>query len=140
MKLIAHRGNISGRQINYENQPDYIESSIRKGFDAEIDVWFQDGLYSGHDYPEFEMDFDFLLEFHKSLWVHCKNIEALETLSSIQQLNVFWHQEDDYTLTSKGFIWTYPHKKICKKSVIVCDTSQYSKYQNCFGVCSDKLI
>lgn len=140
MKLIAHRGNTSGRQANYENQPDYIESSIIKGFDAEIDVWFQDGFYSGHDCPQFDIDMDFLLEFHKSLWIHCKNIEALETLSSIPQLNVFWHQDDDYTLTSKGFIWTYPHKKICKKSVIVCGSSQYSKYQNCFGVCSDRLI
>ena len=22
----------------------------------------------------------------------------------------FWHQEDDYTITSKGIIWAYPGK------------------------------
>jgi hypothetical protein len=35
------------------------------------------------------------------------------------ELNYFWHQSDDYTITSKGYFWTYPGKKISNKSVIV---------------------
>jgi hypothetical protein len=139
MKLIAHRGNISGREKNNENQPDYISNCIQKGYEAEIDVWHQDGFYLGHDEAQYEVDLDFLLEKHKSIWVHCKNIEALEMLSSIKQLNVFWHEKDSYALTSHGFIWTYPHKKICSKSVIVASNAKYIKFQSCFGVCSDFL-
>lgn len=139
MKLIAHRGNTSGKDTENENNPSHIVHAINKGFDAEIDVWFHDGFYSGHDQAQYDIDLDFLLEYRDSLWVHCKNIESLELLSSMNQLNVFWHENDAYTLTSKGFIWTYPHRKVCKKSIIVCNNSKYAKYQNCFGVCSDYL-
>ena len=139
MKLIAHRGNIKGRNKKEENNPDYIRTAIKKGFDAEIDVWFHDGLYSGHDEAVYDLDLDFLLEFHKSLWIHCKNIESLEFLTSIPQLNVFWHQTDSYTLTSHGYIWTYPHTRVCRKSVIVCTDSRFARYQNCYGICCDKL-
>jgi hypothetical protein len=139
MKLIAHRGNIFGRERCNENQPDYIANAIKQGYDAEIDIWYQDGFYLGHDRPEHEVDLDFILERHRSLWIHCKNIESLETLSSIKNLNVFWHENDSYTLTSQGFIWTYPHKKICSKSVIVASSAKYIKFQSCFGVCSDFL-
>lgn len=139
MKLIAHRGNTSGRDPENENNPNHVIHAINKGFDSEIDIWCHDGLYSGHDEAQYDIDLDFLLEYHDSLWIHCKNIEALELLSSINQLNVFWHENDAYTLTSKGYIWTYPHRKVCEKSVIVCNNSQYAKYQNCFGVCSSLL-
>ena len=140
MKLIAHRGNFDGKNKKLENEPDYIKRALRKGFDAEVDVWFMDGLYFGHDKPQYESDIDFLLEHHKNLWIHCKNLSALSTLSEIYNLNVFWHEKDQYALTSHGFIWTYPHQPICNKSVIVCNTSKYSKFQDCYGVCSDKLV
>ena len=55
-------------------------------------------------------------------------------------LNVFWHENDAYTLTSHGYIWTYPHQKVCEKSVIVAKNSKYLKFQSCYGVCSDNLV
>ena len=140
MKLISHRGNICGRESKNENKPDYITNAIDKGFDCEVDIWHQDGLYLGHDNPAYEIDLDFLLRYHDQLWIHCKDLESLESLSQNEHLNVFWHESDDYTLTSKGFIWTYPHKKICSKSVIVSNSAKYSKFQNCYGVCSDNLL
>jgi hypothetical protein len=31
----------------------------------------------------------------------------------------FWHQNDDFTLTSKNYIWTYPGQPYTASSVIV---------------------
>tara|TARA_Y100000590_G_scaffold143436_1_gene164718 strand:+ start:87047 stop:87469 length:423 start_codon:yes stop_codon:yes gene_type:complete len=140
MKLIAHRGNIDGKNAKDENSPDYLERAFKRGYDAEVDVWALDGIYFGHDEPQYESDVDFLLRNHQHLWIHCKNIEALSLLSNIVNLNVFWHENDAYTLTSKGYIWTYPHQKVCEKSVIVSSNAKYMKFQSCFGVCSDFLV
>lgn len=140
MKLIAHRGNTNGRKKELENSPKYIEKAIKSGFDAEVDVWLMDGIYLGHDKPQYETEIDFLLQYHKSLWIHCKNITALSLLSTIENLNVFWHEKDAYTLTSRGFIWTYPHQKVCEKSVIVAPSAKYIKFQKCHGVCADVLV
>jgi hypothetical protein len=38
MILISHRGNISGRISDLENKPEYIESTLRLGFDVEVDL------------------------------------------------------------------------------------------------------
>ena len=56
MKFIAHRGNIDGPNFEEENQLEYIERAIEKGFDAEIDIWYlpqADQLYLGHDKPQY---------------------------------------------------------------------------------------
>ena len=106
MKLIAHRGNTKGKNKKEENKPSYIEEAIKLGFDAEVDVWLMDGIYFGHDKPQYESDMDFLLQHHENLWIHCKNLAALNSLSDFGNLNVFWHENDKFTLTSQGFIWT----------------------------------
>ena len=140
MKIISHRGNIRGSIPEKENRPSYIDCAIGSGHEVEIDVRYSNGsLWLGHDEPQYKIDHVWIEERKKYLWIHCKNIESLELLSSMHQLNVFWHENDAYTLTSKGFIWTYPHRKVCEKSIIVCNNSKYAKYQNCFGVCSDYL-
>ena len=40
MKLISHRGNITGRQPDQENTPAYIESALAT-YDCEIDVFYK---------------------------------------------------------------------------------------------------
>ena len=137
MKLIAHRGNIEGRQKLLENHQNYISNTINQGFDAEIDVWITDGVYFGHDKPEYKSSMNFLVANSDKLWIHCKNLKALETLNGIECLNVFWHQKDDYTLTSKGYIWTYPKKEVCDKSVLVTPDARKYSGPTCFGLCSD---
>ena len=42
MKLISHRGNILGRKKQLENNPNYIENTLKLGYDVEIDVWSVD--------------------------------------------------------------------------------------------------
>jgi hypothetical protein len=139
MELISHRGNIEGKIIEEENKIDYILNAIDQGFDCEVDIWCKNKLFLGHDGPQYEMPMNFLFSHSSKLWIHCKNLEALEVLSRFKKLNIFWHQEDDFTLTSKGFIWTYPGKQTCRNSVIVSDKASRHKDSNCFGVCADIL-
>ena len=103
MIFISHRGNINGINKKYENNPTYIQSAINKGYYVEIDVWYKNAFFLGHDRPQFKVSQKFLE--NKKFWCHAKNIEALEKLQKLKT-KYFWHQEDDYTLTSNGYIWT----------------------------------
>ena len=137
MILIAHRGNISGPSKK-ENSPKHIKKALDLGFHAEIDVWkLEDGFYLGHDSPVYPIDLNFLVS--RNLWCHAKNLEALELMIRCG-IRCFWHEEDDYTLTSTGEIWTYPLKDVVKNSIIVCkdleQTKTYAEKDIC-GVCSD---
>ena len=58
---------------------------------------------------------------HKNLWIHCKDITTLYEFTKYQQsgYQYFWHQEDDFTLTSNNHIWTYPGKPYTPNTIIV---------------------
>ena len=71
----------------------------------------------GHDEGTYEVDIDWLLKFSNFLWIHCKSSESLNFLSRFQKLNYFFHDSDQYTITSKGFIWCYPGTDIIDYSV-----------------------
>ena len=107
MKLIAHRGNWKGTDHSLENRPDYIIDAIHHGYDAEIDLWYKDGLWLGHDTPEYNINHQFLDDFKDKLWIHAKNFDAAVWLSKTD-LHWFWHENDAITLTNKSIIWTYP--------------------------------
>ena len=135
MILISHRGNINGINKKYENNPTYIQSAINKGYNVEIDVWYKNAFFLGHDRPQFKVSQKFLE--NKKFWCHAKNLEALEKLQKLKT-KYFWHQEDDYTLTSNGYIWTYPSKKLSKKSICVLPELNKKKLPKLIsGICSD---
>lgn len=136
-KLISHRGNTLGPDKSLENDPTYVLNAIKSGYDCEIDLWLVNKeLFLGHDEPGYTIDIQFLSEYKENLWIHCKNFEALEFLNKIQKFNYFWHQEDRFTLTSKGFIWTYPGNLVSSNSIIVDNQNKITNYK-CYGVCSD---
>ena len=102
MIFISHRGNICGPNPDHENNPEQITKVVSMGFDVEIDVWYQnDAWYLGHDKPQTEIDISFLK--NTKLWCHAKNLSALEKMIDLN-IHCFWHQTDDYTLTSNGYI------------------------------------
>jgi hypothetical protein len=140
MKLISHRGNINGPDLEKENTIEQIFIAIGKGFDVEVDVWVIDGLiFFGHDYPKYLIDDFIIKKIKNSAWFHCKNLEALLFFAISHEPYVFfWHQKDDFTLTSNGYIWTYPNKDINSKSIIV-DLDLNYKYNNIvpYGICTD---
>ena len=141
MILISHRGNINGRIEEIENKPSYIDDAIKLGYDVEIDIWLNDGaLYLGHDCIQYEISLLWLIDRIDKLWVHCKNIDAIEFFNKIEnKFNYFWHQEDTLTLTSKGYIWVYPGKQPINHSIAVMPELFNDKLTSCIGVCSDYI-
>ena len=135
MIFISHRGNISGIRSNDENNPNYINVALKLGYEVEVDVRFENGkFFLGHDFSQYHIDNEFLL--NSKIWCHAKTKEALEALEKIKA-HYFWHQEDDYTITSRGFLWTYPGKKLLSKSICVLpEIANYEKI-DCLGICSD---
>jgi hypothetical protein len=142
-RLIAHRGLMNGPDKTLENHPDQILKVIQLGFDCEVDLWVNSErtLFLGHDGPEYQISEDYLIRHKQKLWVHAKNIEALYWLSSTD-IVYFWHQDDDYTLTSNNYIWTYPNKPLTDRSISVLPELFLDKFDNinqleCFGICTD---
>lgn len=145
MKLIAHRGLTTGPNKQFENQPNQINLAIEQGFDCEIDLWVIDNrLYLGHDGPMYNVTTDFIQK--PQLWIHAKSLSALNWLiDAPYDLNYFWHQEDDYVITSQGYIWAYPGKLLNKKCVMVMpewDDPNFERIKNveCLAICSDYVL
>ena len=75
--------------------------------------------------------------------VHAKDIPALFTFSQqVMGLRAFWHQEDRYTITTNGLLWTYPGAILTPRSICVMPERVSEAYaeedlKNCAGICSD---
>lgn len=152
LKLIAHRGNIDGRQPTQENHPAYIDRAIHLGYDVEVDVWSKEGIFAfwlGHDEPTHPIDFSFLEKRIQFLWVHCKCPLSLYLMREyLPQARYFFHQTDDYTITSWQDIWCYPGKAAYGSHAIILlpeqwmELDQVPKYcqsTKAAGVCSDHV-
>lgn len=156
-KLISHRGNITHKREKWENYPDYIEDAMNKGYDVEIDVWFtnwaikngqrveykENRWFLGHDTPNYEISFNWLIKYDilNILWCHAKTIPTLYELLR-NNINCFFHNRDAVTLTSEGFLWTYPGYELTKYSIAVRpELTSYSESELkiCYGICSDKI-
>jgi len=141
MKLIAHRGLTNGPNKEIENDPTQIINAINQGYDCEIDLWVVDGeLILGHDNPQYTIKELFLFENKLYLWIHAKNLEALHWLLS-RNYRYFWHQNDDFTLTSSNHIWAFPGKPLTNNSISVLPEWNDPEFKNlnldCYGICSD---
>lgn len=136
MILISHRGNTSGKNKDRENTTQYIQEAIDKGFDVEVDIWFEnEKFFLGHDGPEEEIEQSW---FHnKPLWCHCKNYSALKELLKLG-IHCFFHDQDDYTLTSEGFVWAYPGKTGNTNTITVMPAEGFDT-SNFAGICSDDI-
>lgn len=146
MRLISHRGNTSGPNPSRENEPSYIIEAIRFGYEVEIDVWFDQGKFKlGHDEPQYNIPLSLFEDYHSKLWIHAKNAEAIHQLVRIDPtstyLHYFWHEEDDFTLTSRGYIWTFPGKLLSYSSICVMPELGYEGDLNeVGGICSDNIV
>jgi hypothetical protein len=139
MLKISHRGNLNGPSPR-ENHPTYIEEAIYAGFDVEVDIRLVNKqLWLGHDEPQYMTSKTFLDRYKDSLWIHCKDLASLEYFVDLKQdYKYFWHEEDSYTLTSNGLIWTYPGKSVTQKSILVLSGKETPPNPTTvFGICSD---
>lgn len=152
MRFIAHRGNINGpaesaTEYNKENNPEQIVEAIQRGFDVEIDVQYFGGngrwAVLGHDMMTVhEVDIGFFSEYKDRLWCHAKTIDALRDLLLLG-MHCFMHDKDDATLTSQGFIWTFPGRNLTDQSICVLPqfgpdgNPEQPEMWDCYGICSD---
>jgi len=136
MIYIAHRGNLNGPDPENENKPSYLLEALCKGFYIETDVWLiNDKLMLGHDEPQYETTVDFLE--NDKIFCHTKNIEALDYLIANSNIHCFFHDGDDYTITSKNKLWAYPGKRLTMNTICVMPERVGQNPVDCFGVCTD---
>lgn len=149
MLLISHRGNIHGRKPESENHPEYIKIALRSGFYVECDLIVYKGqLILAHPHPDGSVgwsennrvDEKFLQNPH--LLVHCKTHETLIVARQIDGCHFFYHDKDDFTVTSKG--WPIAHSSQGAKKKTICmlpEINGLSKesIEGCLGVCSDMI-
>lgn len=143
MKLIAHRGNWRGRDKSLENSLNHILSAIEHNFDVEVDCWHKDGeFFLGHDGPEHEVEIEFLNVYKDRLWIHAKDYITFCKLLS-EGFHCFFHDQDEYTLTSDKIIWAYSGKFISSdypSIAVMPELSEgYIVPEDIYGVCSDNL-
>ena len=147
MVLISHRGNIHGPNPKKENRLSYLNAALDAKYQVEVDVWYEDGWWLGHDKPQYKVSFEWLTTTGW-IWAHCKNIEAMRRMCE-QQINhwpivphFFWHEHDTLTLTNRGVLWTYPNRPLTNFSICVLpEQATYTKRQlkSALGICSDYI-
>lgn len=139
MKFISHRGNLYCSDKARENKPDYIVEAWLSGFDVEIDVWYYNQhFWLGHDHPETLTEPEFLQ--NPNFWIHAKTLETCQKLLEIRNIHCFYHQNDEGTLTSNNYIWTFPGKSLYLYSVAVIMPGDILPGLNiCAGICADDI-
>lgn len=144
LRIISHRGNLSGPGRR-ENHPEQIDLCIESGFDCEVDLWVKNDTWLlGHDFGEYQISLNWLRDRENSLWVHCKNGDALTYLNEFKnhKINFFWHENDKYTLTSNAKVWVFPDCQLFPGSVAVLpelwlNKDRSSEISRCFAICTD---
>jgi len=142
---ICHRGNLHGSRKELENNFGILIQREIQGQYVEVDVWYIDqGLWIGHDKPDYKITFDWLASSKRRL-LHAKDGATFSYLMSESgkrglDLHIFYHTEEDYVLTSKGLILGYPGKPILPGSL--CMMPERAKYsqeelEKAFWICSD---
>lgn len=142
MKMISHRGNVTSKAVDMENTIPYINYALKMGYDVEIDVWLVGNkLFLGHDNPQHEIDTSYLI--NDRLLCHAKNKEAFSYMLDDKRIHCFWHDKDDYTLSSKSIPIVYPNKPPIKNSIVmVTDHSVFESLKNSteiYGICYDYI-
>lgn len=139
MKIISHRGNIDGPNTETENTLVQIDMAIQFSFEVEIDLWNKgNDLFLGHDSPDIMISIEDLIKRKSWLWVHLKAIEAFYLLSHLK-FNLFFHQNDDYVITTGQYIWVYPGKPIVTSRSIAVLPEMVPNWDisKASGICTD---
>lgn len=144
-QFIAHRNNLDGKFAPDENKPEKIDELNRKGIPCEIDVWYRDNTYwLGHDAPETQVTFDWLMQYLPLRLIHCKDWKSLDKLHREcgrlgYNVNLFYHTVEDYAMTSRGQIIVHPDQPCLPDSIeMMPEMSEHrdrTHRSNC--VCSD---
>lgn len=140
MKLISHRGNLEWRNPELENSMSYIIHAIEEWFYVEIDLWWtHDWLWLWHDKWLERITIWDLMQYADKLYIHCKNINALQRFSEFSMFNYFVHDTDFCTLTSKWEKWAFPGNEI-RNSIFVLPEWHEMNLELASWICSDYIL
>lgn len=144
MYLISHRGNLNGPDSGTENLPEQVDKCLSLGIECEIDLRYEKSqLYLGHDTSQYQINLDWLNDRSRLLWIHCKDTDSLFYLTKTRvSLNFFWHDKDKYTLTSKGYVWSFPGAPVSANSIAVLPENWWNPsvgipLKSALGICTD---
>ena len=106
------------------NEPSWI---IKKEHELvlEDDELDSEEIYIGHDYQKNKIEPKILYENSKNLILHIKGIElksdkSLNLFNNIlSNCHFFTHQEDDFVITNKGWIWSHPRNGFVRNTICV---------------------
>ncbi len=142
MIKISHRGNVNGRDWFLENSPDYIDATIKAGYDVEVDVrLWNNTICLGHDEPQWPIPSRWLIKRKNNLWIHVKDIHTTQILLNYN-LRLFFHEKERHTLiTNSKFVWTHDLSEAQPNSIIPLlansDIQYLPKYRHVAGICTD---
>jgi glycerophosphoryl diester phosphodiesterase len=143
MKIISHRGNLIGPNPDKENSIPYIYNAFEAGFDVEIDLRTKNNqLYLGHDYAQYPVTLNWLVDNNNKLLIHIKDIKAIDLIKDFD-LHYFIHYNDSNVLTSQKFLWSHNiHESNSKLSIVpligIEDINLYLKNKKSYyGICTD---
>lgn len=132
--IISHRGNLNGSIPEKENRPSYIDCAIQLGYDVEVDIrLINEEFWLGHDYSQYKIDLNWINLRKNKLWFHCKDQHSVIKLLELgSDYKFFCHKNDDYVLTSNGYIWVHDlNSKITEKCIIpLLSKSDILSYKN----------
>lgn len=146
MKIISHRGNLKGRVPNKENRPSYIDCAIQLGYDVEVDVrYINNQFWLGHDTPDYKVSVEWLNKRKDKLWIHCKDIQSSQRLTSLPvDFKFFCHSNDPYILTSTGHLWVHDLTLNLDNQCIIPLLSENeiksNKINYIYAVCTDYVL
>jgi hypothetical protein len=108
MRLIAHRGNVSGKNTETENEPNHILNLLDRGVECEIDIHFTEDwkMWLGHDEPQYKFNINDFYKYNHLLWVHVKSFESNSQFVLLDEFNYFIQEQEPYSITSFKQLWT----------------------------------
>jgi len=149
MKIISHRGNLTGPNPELENKPEYIEAAIKAGFDVEVDLWgdrhnpnfMGHGILAlGHDAPTHEVSIGWVKKYCRDIFFHCKDAQAENFLQWFGG-PCFWFVHSGLPRVSGvgGQTWHYPGATLQGPMPIAClpETVPDWDISGAWGICTD---
>lgn len=137
--IIAHLGNINGRQPENENKLQYIQKALKAGWHVCIDVAYHCG---GFVLP-FDGGFQAVptaVLSKQRVWCRAHDPITLDALCDINA-HVFLNTESWLALTSAQFVWTMPGHILTPRSIACFPEAAHEDWlrqADPAGLCSDE--
>lgn len=135
--LIAHLGNISGRNEERENSLAYVQAALKAGYHVCCHVIFLHGVFLLPSTRGLEQISGGLLANHR-VWCRAESSETLDALCGIGAHALV--SAPPFSLTSAGFIWTLPESPLVPRAIAVLPelaAPGWFETSEAAGVCSD---